>query len=270
MCASYDGFEGNTDIINGSSARKTIGLNILSFKTVDSTNSIARNYADSGADDGTVVTAEIQNKGKGRLKRAWFSPKGGLWLSIILRPELDPKDAGKLTLMAGCAVAQTLSKFHVDARLKWPNDVLVSGKKICGILTEMRTQEDNIQYLILGIGINLNFYLEDLPEDIREHSTTLRHETDKSIDPRELMSILLGEVDGLYHTLKAGDSNKILNIWKDKSDTLGRRVRILTQQEDIEGTAEDVDDSGALILRTDDNEIKKIIAGDCIHVTSTG
>jgi BirA family biotin operon repressor/biotin-[acetyl-CoA-carboxylase] ligase len=173
-------------------------------------------------------------------------------------------------MTCGCAVAKTLTKYQVDAKIKWPNDVLISGKKICGILTEMRTQEGNIQYIILGIGINLNFELGELPEDIREQSTTLRIETGKDISQMKFLQELFKEMDRLYEMIKSGNFKVILNTWRELNDTLGRQVKIITQTEEIEGIAEDVDESGALLVRTDGKKIKKIIAGDCIHMTSSG
>lgn len=249
---------------------KMIGKTIYNHDIVDSTNDIANGLAKEGIKEGTVVVAEVQNYGKGRLDREWFSPKGGLWLSIILRPDIEPSEAIKLTLMAGVAVARTLrSLYNLDAKIKWPNDVLIEDKKVCGILTEVRSYENRIDYIILGIGINANFDLGDLPKEIRNLSTTLRGEIGKELELEKLLLALLMEIDKYYEILKTGDTNRILSEWKELSATLGRGVKISTLKETIEGIALDVDDIGALIVKTNDNIEKKFLTGDCVHVSRT-
>jgi BirA family biotin operon repressor/biotin-[acetyl-CoA-carboxylase] ligase len=247
---------------------KILGKTMYGFLEVDSTNDVARKYANEGAEDGTVIIAETQRLGKGRLKRAWISPKGGLWISVVLRPDIPPQKATLVTLMVANAVAETLSEYGLEARIKWPNDVLIDGKKVCGILTEAKTKENTIEYLILGIGINVNFELNELPEDIRGISTTIKHELKKNISLDELLHRLLVHMDMYYKTLLASEFNKIIQNWKEKSDTLGRHVKIETQNESIKGIAQDIDDSGALILKTDDGDIKKLFAGDCVYLRS--
>jgi BirA family biotin operon repressor/biotin-[acetyl-CoA-carboxylase] ligase len=245
-----------------------IGKSIYGFYTVDSTNDVARKYANKGAQDGAVIIAETQNAGKGRLKRTWISLEGGLWLSVILRPKIPPQKATLVTLMTANAVVETLSQYNIDAKIKWPNDVLVKGKKVCGILTEAKTKEKMIEYLILGIGINANFELSDLPEDIRGSSTTIRHVLKKDVPLDELLHRLLVHMDMYYKMLQASDFDKIVRNWKEKSDTLGRYVKIETQMESIKGIAEDIDETGALILKTDNGDFLKIFAGDCVYLRS--
>jgi BirA family biotin operon repressor/biotin-[acetyl-CoA-carboxylase] ligase len=261
-------FDGNE--IKANLTTKIIGKAFQSYDIVDSTNTIASNLASEGAEEGTVVLAKMQKGGKGRLEREWFSPNGGLWLSIILRPDIKPSEATKLTLMAGVAVARILrSLYNFDAKIKWPNDVIINGKKVCGILTEARDLENRIDYVILGIGINANFDLKDLPEEIRNLTTTLGGEIGSELDLEKLLLALLMEIDKYYEILKIGNTNIILNEWRKLSDTLGRRVKIITLKETIEGIALDVDDMGALIVRTDDNKEQKFFAGDCMHVSKT-
>lgn len=257
----------DTDESKAFLSAKTIGKTILSYDVVDSTNAIARKLADEGAEEGTVVLAVRQRTGRGRLNREWHSPKGGLWLSVILKPEMKPSEAVMVTLMAGIAVAKTLATYNLNTSIKWPNDVLIRGKKVCGILTEMRGEESKINYLILGLGINVNFDLEELPEPVRDLAITLRHEIEKDLDMQELLSCLLKELDKCYELLKSGSSNTILNTWKDLSETLGRNVKITTQKESIEGIALDVDEIGALIVKTKEGRIHKFVAGDCMHIT---
>ncbi len=248
---------------------KIIGKAIQSYETLESTNIQAKKMADSNAEEGTVVVASIQSKGKGRLNRTWISPEGGLWLSVILRPNIPPQKATLVTLMAANAVAETLSEYGLEARIKWPNDVLIDGKKVCGILTEAKTMGNMIEYLILGIGINANFELSELPEDIRGASTTIKHELNKDISQDELFHRLLVHMDMYYGLLSASDYKKIIETWKEKSDTLGRHVKITTQKDSILGIAEDIDDTGALILKKNDGGIQKFSAGDCVYLRST-
>ncbi len=197
-----------------------------------------------------------------------MSPKGGLWLSIILRPDIPPKDATLITLIGACAVVKTLKSFlGIDAKIKWPNDVLISGKKVCGILTEMRTMDSDIDFVILGLGINANFHVKELPKDIQKTATTLSTECGSDISIEQLLKTLIQDIDDLYNRMLSGDIKFIIDMWKSVSDTLGQQVRIATFKENIEGTAVDVDETGALIVKTADGKPKTILAGDCVHLT---
>jgi BirA family biotin operon repressor/biotin-[acetyl-CoA-carboxylase] ligase len=255
--------------LTGTINTKVIGKAIHSYDAPESTNMQAKELADSNAEDGTVVIAKIQIEGKGRQDRKWISPEGGLWISVVLKPKIPPQKATLVTLMAANAVSETLSEYDLEAKIKWPNDVLIEGKKICGILTEAKTKENDIEYLILGIGINSNFELSELPEDIREVSTTIRHELNKDVILDELLHRLLVHIDMYYELLLASHFEKIIKTWKEKSDTLERHVKITTQKESLQGIAQDIDDTGALILKTDDGDIEKIFAGDCVYLRST-
>jgi BirA family biotin operon repressor/biotin-[acetyl-CoA-carboxylase] ligase len=246
---------------------KIIGNHILGYDAVSSTNSVLRELAFEGKPEGAVVVAQTQRAGYGRLNRTWFSPRGGLWFSIILRPKIAPSKAAKITLMTGVAIAKTLlDNYNLNARIKWPNDVLIGGKKICGILTEMRIKESEIDYILLGIGINGNFELLEIPDEIRKSTTTLKHEKKGDIDLENLFLNLLVNLDYFYHQLQLGNSKEILIKWKGFSDTLGRKVMIKTHHERFEGKALDLDESGALILEIPSGERQKIFAGDCIHL----
>ena len=245
-----------------------IGKLISRLTRVDSTNAHAAGLAKAGAQEGTVVISDVQNAGYGRMNRHWVSPKGGLWLSIILRPNIAPKDAPIITLMGACAVAETLkSTLGIDAKIKWPNDLLIRGRKVCGILTEMRTRGSDIDFVILGLGVNANFQVKEMPEDMRDTATTLSMECGEDISIEEVLKSLIVDIDRLYDKLLSGDSEFIIEMWKSRSDTLGQHVRITTLKESIEGTAVDVDESGALIVKTGDGESKTIIAGDCVYLT---
>lgn len=245
---------------------KIVGKVIHSYDVLESTNIQAKKLAGSDAEDGTVVIAKIQSEGKGRQNRKWISPEGGLWISVVIRPDLHPQKATLVTLMAANAVAETLSEYDLEARIKWPNDVLIDGKKVCGILTEAKIKENHLEYIILGIGVNANIELSELPEDIREVSTTITHELKKDIFLDQLLHRLLVHMDMYYQLLQAAEFEKIVKNWKEKSDTLQRHVKITTQKESIWGIAKDIDDTGALILKTDDGGIQKLYAGDCVYL----
>jgi BirA family biotin operon repressor/biotin-[acetyl-CoA-carboxylase] ligase len=247
-----------------------IGTSFSWLSAVDSTNSYASNVAKTGAGEGTVVIAQMQSAGYGRLKRQWISPKGGLWLSVILRPAVPPKDATIITLMGACAVVKALrTSTGMDAGIKWPNDVLISGKKVCGILTEMRTSGSAIDFVILGVGINANFDIKEIPEEFRDMSTTLSTECGGDVPIADLLRNLIMDIDLFYDRLVLGDFRFIIDMWKAHSHTLGQHVRIVTQKENIEGIAVDLDDSGALIVDNGNGDLRGIIAGDCIHLART-
>jgi BirA family biotin operon repressor/biotin-[acetyl-CoA-carboxylase] ligase len=237
------------------------------FDSLDSTNKMAQILAKEGETEGTLVVSRVQKEGLGRLNRSWISPDGGLWFSLIFRPKFEPSYAPKITLMAGLAVAKVLAEtLGLDAKIKWPNDILIEGKKACGILTEMRTSVVEINYIILGIGLNANFDVKELPRDFSNNSTTLKQELGKAVDLTELLLNILDELEQNYKLLQSRESSKILDLWRRYSDTLGKNVRITTNQDSFEGMAVDVDETGALLIKNKNNEIKKFLAGDCIHL----
>jgi BirA family biotin operon repressor/biotin-[acetyl-CoA-carboxylase] ligase len=246
---------------------KLIGCEIHYFENIDSTNSKAKELAESGGREGICVIAGRQEDGRGRLGRAWFSPKGGLWLSILLRPNNEYESAFSFTAMAGVAAANTVRKVtDLNTMLKWPNDVLIDGKKVCGILTESIIKGKELKYMIIGIGMNVNFNLDALPSDIHENSTTLMHEVGHDVSILDLISNLLTEVEEYYEALNKGKISKIHEDWKQSSATLGRRVRVWDGANVIEGNAQDIDESGALIV-VDDNGLRhRLISGDCTLV----
>jgi BirA family biotin operon repressor/biotin-[acetyl-CoA-carboxylase] ligase len=249
---------------------ETIGKAIKYYDIVDSTNEIACKLASEGAEEGTVILAGMQKTGKGRLGREWVSLRGGVWFSIILRPNIKPSEAARVTMIGGIGVTRTLEKFGLNANIKWPNDVLIDGKKVCGILTEARTNENKLTYLVLGIGLNADFDLEDLPENIRGNATTLRHEMGNDLQTQELLPCILWEIDKCYELLSSGNLAEIKEAWIKLSATLGKKVKILTSKETVEGIALDVDDSGALIVRTEAGDTQRILTGDCTHISRPG
>lgn len=240
-----------------------IGQEIHHFTEVTSTNDVAKKLAARGADEGTVVISEVQTLGRGRLGREWASPKGGIWFSIILRPEVHPKDASKLTFVASVAVARVIREmFDLEAEIKWPNDVLIGGKKVCGILTETSTKDDVVDFVVVGVGINANVSLESFPQNLRKSLTTLKEELKEEIKQEEFLRALLEELERYYKMFLRKKFDLILEEWKNLAGFLGQHVKVLSFDEKISGWAVDVDQSGALIIKLRNGTVKKVMSGD--------
>ncbi len=176
-----------------------IGQEIYIFTEVTSTNDVAKELAIKGAREGTIVIAETQSRGRGRLGRKWVSPEGGMWFSIILRPKVDPEDALKLTLMTAAVVAKVISDtFRLKAEVKWPNDIVINGKKVCGILTEARTKGDMVDFVVIGVGINANINLDSFPKHLGKSLTSLREELKEDINRKRFLCALLEELEQCY------------------------------------------------------------------------
>ena len=235
--------------------------NIVYKALIDSTNELAKKLAFSGAADGTVVVAEEQNGGKGRLERSFFSPKEkGIWFSMILRPRCLPKDAPKFTLMAAAAVAKAMERFNLKAEIKWPNDIMHDGKKLVGILTEMSAEIGYLKCIIIGIGINVNISREEFPESIREIATSLSEMSGENLSRIDFFRAVLEEFDALYIE---SNFDEVFKIWRQYNNTLGKKITVLSAESgDIfTGTAVDIDKEGALIVETE-NGRKTVYAGD--------
>ena len=251
------------EIVQHNLNTKIIGADsqIVYKDSVDSTNELAKKMAYNGAADGTLIIAEEQTGGKGRLERSFFSPKEkGIWFSLILRPQCLPKDAPKFTLLAAVAVARAMEKFNLRAGIKWPNDILFDGKKLVGILTEMSAEIGHVNYIIVGIGINVNVRREEFPADIREIATSLSEIAGENLNRVEFFRALLEEFDKLYID---SDFEKIFEIWRQYNITLGKKVTVFSAEsgEIFTGLAFDIDKEGALIV--DSGGEKKIVyAGD--------
>ncbi len=241
---------------------RLLGRKIVHFNSISSTIIVARQLAGQGAEEGTVVIAEMQTHGKGRLGRRFLTPPGGLWMSIILRPQIDPMHAPNITLLAAVSVTKALRRAGLEAAIKWPNDVLVNGKKICGILTEMSAEMDAVNFIILSIGINVN---NDAP---LETATTMRAELGREVNRVRFTQSLLETLDEDYLRFKEEGFTPVLWSWRRYSDTLGRPVEVTYQEEVVRGIAQDVDEDGSLLVKTGDGSIRKIVSGDCRHLRS--
>jgi len=242
-----------------------IGKNIHYFKETESTNILARDMAGS-VDEGTVVIAESQTGGRGRMGRKWISPEGGIWLSVILKPKMQPLHAPRITLLAGVAAAKTIRGYGLSAKIKWPNDVLINGKKVCGILTEIGAEMDSIQYVVVGVGIDANVDTETFPEEFRDSSTSLKNELGFDINRVEFVQRLLSELETLYMKFQKEGFSSILEEWRNMSATIGEWVKITTQSRIMYGEVIGVDSEGALVLETSEGKLEKIVAGQCEHL----
>lgn len=240
-----------------------IGRRVACYGAVDSTNLIAKELAREGAADGTVVVAESQGTGRGRLERRFFSPPGkGIWVSVLLRPSFLPQEAPKCTLMAAVAVARAMEKFGLRAEIKWPNDILHDGKKLVGILTEMSAEMDRVNYIVVGIGINVNIAPEDFPADLREIATSLMQMKGEPLPRVAFLQELLRALDGLYADVQREGFAPVLAAWRTYAVTLGRPVRVIAAAgETFDGVAADIDGEGALLIDTASGR-RRVLAGD--------
>lgn len=235
---------------------------------IDSTNLRAQQLANEGAAEGTVVVAEGQRLGRGRRGRAWHSPEGlGLYFSIILRPAIFPQDAPKLNLVAGVAVVRVLKRVNgVEAKLKWPNDVEIGGKKVAGILTSMVADMESIHNIVIGVGINVNGKTSDFPDDLRNTGTSVRMAVGKDQDRSAVMRAWLEEFEGLYDEFRLNGFGKILQEWRENSAMVGRTVRIDLVEGAVKGRVRDVDDDGYLVVVQEGGGERRIVSGDVAMV----
>ena len=240
-----------------------IAKEILCFRKVFSTNSIAKFLANHDAEEGTVLISEIQTNARGRLGKKWEAPEGGIWMSLILRPQVPPARIGLITLATGVAIAKSIRSLGVDARIKWPNDVLIHGKKISGVLTEVNATFNEIDWIVVGIGIDSNLKLEDFSEDIRIGTTTLTEELPTKVDENELIAIFLNEFEKVYQLYKDGEIEDILKDWRDLADTIGKYVNITqTGGKITQGYVVGINNEGSLIIERQDGTLEKIISGE--------
>jgi BirA family biotin operon repressor/biotin-[acetyl-CoA-carboxylase] ligase len=240
-----------------------IGKEIHHFAGVTSTNDVAKKLAVEGAEEGTVVIAETQTDGRGRVGRGWFSPRGGVWFSTILRPKVSPEDALKLTLTTAVAVARVIRKtLRLNSEIKWPNDVLIEGKKVCGILTEMSTSGKVVDFVILGVGINANVNIDSFPAHLRNSVTSLKKELRQEVPRERFLQALLEEFELYYKMFTRNEFDLILEEWRDLAKFLGSYVEIVSCGEKLVGLAVDVDQSGALLIKTRDGNVRRVVSGD--------
>lgn len=240
-----------------------LGHNINYSNSVRSTNEVAKSLANEGCEHGLVCIAEEQVGGKGRLARGWYSPFAqGVWFSVVLKPDFMPSEASKCTLLAAVAVVKAVNSYKgVNATIKWPNDILLEGKKLVGILTEMSAEFGHINYIVIGTGINVDIPRETLPEDIKDTAISLMEVAEEKISRVDLLVKVLKNLEDLYELVLREGFAPILDQWRDYSCTIGQEVKVIAPDETYTGKALDIDEEGLLLVDRG-GSIDRVIAGD--------
>jgi BirA family biotin operon repressor/biotin-[acetyl-CoA-carboxylase] ligase len=239
-----------------------VGQTLHWYEELGSTNDRAKELADEGAEHGTVVVAEAQTAGRGRRGRAWASPpRKNLYFSVVLRPDLPPARAAEITLVASVALCDALRHAGVAAGIKWPNDLLASGRKIAGILTELAAEPDRVHWMVVGAGVNVNARAEDFPEDLRGEATSVLLERGEAAPRALFAAACFAELEAWLDRHAEEGFAPIREAWRERSATLGREVVVKADGREIVGTAEDIDEMGALLVRTPAG-LERILAGD--------
>lgn len=241
-----------------------VGRDLRVLAETTSTNDEAEQAATANHREGLAIFAECQTAGRGRLGRQWSSPAGkGLWFSILLRPQLPPADCTQLTAATATALVRAIkSATGITPEIKWPNDLLWRGKKLAGILTEMSAELDHVRHVIIGIGINVNQTNSDFPRELRPTATSLKLATGQSVSRAELAVAALRELDRDYTRILTGQFNAVASEWAGHCTTLGREVDIQMGQRRLTGRAEALDESGALLLRSQHGRVERVVSGD--------
>lgn len=241
---------------------KYIGRTFNHHEEIDSTNTEAKRECAKNVIEGMVVTAEAQTKGKGRLGRQWESPKStGIWMSVVLTPDISPVLAPKTTIIGAAAVYSALKDMGINAGIKWPNDIVVEGKKVCGILTEMNAEIERINYIILGIGINVN--MDEFPGELKEKATSLKVQLSEEVSRKELTAKVLNYLEYYYDLFKStGSIKEVINICRKGSVLLGKEVRVINGGKETICTAVDIDEDGELIVKHEDGTLHKVLSGE--------
>lgn len=243
---------------------KVFGRKAVMLGSTLSTQGDVQKLAEEGAAEGAVVFAEEQTGGRGRFGRKWFSPPGkGIWMSVLLRPELPLHHTPQLTLLTGVAVCRAVRACTgAEAGIKWPNDLLIDGRKMCGILLESAVEDHEVRYCIAGIGVDANFDPQDYPEDLRQIATSIKIETGQTVDRTELAAAILTELEHLYFLYQKEGFGVISSLWEALSVSLNRKITVTNPHGVIEGTAVGLDPSGALIVERLDGERELIVSGE--------
>lgn len=245
---------------------KFIGKNLYVYKEVASTNTVAKFLSMNNIENGSVVISERQTKAKGRSGKSWESPLGGIWLSIILNPNVDYSKLPLITLATGVAVAKTLERIGVEnPEIKWPNDIIINDKKVCGILTEAVTKFNTIENVIIGVGIDANIDPEELPKELQSQTTTLKKELEREIDENLLIKLFLEEFEKIIELFNQEKHEEILKEWRKRSYTIGKMVEVRKPyKKPYDAYVVGIGKEGALIVEKSDGSLKKVISGECI------
>ncbi len=247
-----------------------LGKKIYHQAETDSTNRLARQLAHDGEPEGSIVLAEVQHGGRGRLGRHWSSPQGGIWLSLILRPQIAPYEAQLLTLAAAvAAVEATRVVAGIEPGIKWPNDLLIGERKVAGILTEVSAEMERVNFLILGVGVNANFSADSFPGELKSTAATLLEQSGHPVDRAAWVRTFLVNMEKLYFDSLSLGFVRVLELWRSYSVTLGRVVSVRLTDRTVEGVALDIDDKGALVVKTATG-VETFLAGDVTLRPSMG
>lgn len=254
--------------LNGLLKTETIGKVIHYFDETGSTNTVLSRLAEQGASEGTVVIADKQTSGKGRLGRKWISPAGvNLYMSVLFRPSIPAWESPLLTFLASIALVETIKKTGIrNTIIKWSNDVQIEGKKAAGVLTEMVPRGDRVDYIVVGIGVNINMTREEIKREMGEiakYATSLKEGLGEDVDRAKFTGDLLLELESWYQTFKSRGKSSIIKEWTERWGGYNTRVRVVTEDGSvIEGTATGIDGEGHLLLKKEDGSVVKIITGD--------
>ena len=243
---------------------RIIGRDIRVFEQTTSTNDVIEKLARDGVREGVVVFAEAQTKGRGRLGRKWISPeRKGLWFSVLLRPDLRPQETTQLTVASATALRRAIQlETGLKPEIKWPNDILIDGRKVAGILTELSAELDRVKHVILGIGVDVNLGAGEFPTELRKLATSLKIESGRTIERPELAAAILRELDFDYARICAGKFTAVADEWEAHCATIGNDVTIQIGGRKIRGRAESLDEDGALLVRTEHGHLERITGGD--------
>lgn len=253
----------SSEEIEGRLKTKWAGNTVYSYTEVDSTNNRAKQLAEEGAPHGTLVMADIQTAGKGRRGRSWSSPSGsGIWMTLILKPDLEPSRASMLTLVMAHSVTKAIRMVTgLDAGIKWPNDVVVNGRKVCGILTEMSAEIDFINHIVIGFGINAN--ITSFPEEIGKTATSLELEMGQPVSRADLAASVLEQFEVDYQAfLSHGDLSALLTPYNDMLLGIGQQVRVLQPGHEYTGISAGINRAGELLVKREDGTVTEIYAGE--------
>lgn len=240
-----------------------MGRQIRYFSRIDSTNQYAKRIAEEGAPDGTLIIADEQTAGKGRSGRTWVTPPAeAIAFTLLLRPKLSPDRISMVTLVMGLAVTNAVNSLYgVSAGIKWPNDVVMKGRKLCGILTEMSAEVRQVNYIVIGVGINAN--LTSFPEEIREIATSLKLELGRDINRAELIARVMTEFERLYAEFEAqGDLGAVMQEYNELCLNAGSKVRVLDPNGEYTGTSRGINSMGELLVETEDGKMQEVYAGE--------
>ncbi|MEE9193050.1 MAG: biotin--[acetyl-CoA-carboxylase] ligase [Thermodesulfobacteriota bacterium] len=245
---------------------KILGMELIYNESVESTNKLLFKLAEKGLEDGTVLISDEQTGGKGRSGRSWYSPGGvNLYLSVLLHPEVSPQNSAVFTFIASLALVKTLDDLNINSQIKWPNDLLINTKKVAGVLTEMKNEGNNLNFIIIGIGLNINLSIESIKEnlaDISNSVTSLSIERKSFLDREEVAVNLIGYLDDYYLQFKSEGINSIVAEWSNRWGKLNEKISVKVDNKIISGIVRKVDNYGFLYIEDDKGNLEKIIAGD--------